>query len=349
MKKRYHLYWFGAIVFGLALFLSWEPVDAQSNASVVERLSDLEFIQRQNQVNLNTVWVFLAGTLVFFMNAGFAMLEAGFCRRKNSITVLAKNLVVFCLATVAFWAIGFGIMFGDGNDWFGTSGFFLISPAENSPTVGENYQGVFTALNWASLPLSAKLFFQLTFAGTAATIVSGAIAERIKFTAFLLFTPLLVGISYGVTGHWVWGNGWLAKLGFWDFAGSTVVHSVGGWAGLIGTLYLGPRIGKYSPVTEEEHKNLRFKYRSSRSTWFGDRGIMKINDLPHENLSLSTLGCLILWVGWFGFNAGSTLEANSEAMMHILVQYHYGRGVRRTGSPSLWLELFNQAELIIHY
>ena len=320
VKRRLRLPWLiGVCGFGLALFLCWGQAYAQSSASVLERLSDLELAQQQHRINLNTAWVFLAGTLVFFMNAGFAMLEAGYCRRKNSITVLAKNLVVFCLATVAFWAVGFGLMFGNGNDWFGTSGFFLISPGENSPAVAENYKGVFSSLNWASVPLSAKLFFQLTFAGTAATIVSGSIAERVKFIAFLLFTPLLVGIAYAITGHWVWGGGWLAKLGFWDFAGSTVVHSVGGWAGLIGTLFLGPRIGKYSPVSALEHQKLRFKKRSIRSSWLGDRGMMKINALPSENLSLSSLGCIILWVGWFGFNCGSTLEANSAAIMHILV------------------------------
>jgi Amt family ammonium transporter len=247
------------------------------------------------------------------------MLETGFCRHKNSITVLAKNLIVFCLSAIAFWAIGFGLMFGDGTTWTGTSGFFLLSHAENSPTTGENYMGVFKALDWAGLPLSAKFFFQLTFAGTAATIVSGAVAERIKFTAFLLFTPLLVGGSYAITGHWVWGSGWLSKLGFWDFAGSTMVHSVGGWAGLVGTLLLGPRLGKYTEVSPAEFQQLDFKHRSILWPWFGYRKPRKINLLPAENLALSTLGCLILWVGWFGFNAGSTLEANAVATAHILV------------------------------
>ncbi|MCM1984032.1 ammonium transporter [Lyngbya confervoides] len=297
---------------------------AQSNPEILQRLQILELKQQQFQVTLNTVWVFFTGTLVFFMNAGFAMLESGFCRRKNSITVLAKNLIVFCLATFSFWILGFGLMFGDGTPWFGTSGFFLVSPSENSPTTGANYRGVFTALNWAALPLTAKFFFQLTFAGTAATIISGAIAERVKFTAFLLFSPLFVGIAYAIVGHWVWGGGWLAELGFWDFAGSTVVHSVGGWAGLMGTLILGPRIGKYSSISESDYQQLSFKTRSFRSWGSGGSrsGITpakRIHALPAENLSLATLGCLILWVGWFGFNAGSTLEANTAAIVHILL------------------------------
>ena len=177
--------------------------------SLSERLRVLEVAQQAHQVNLNTVWILLTGSFVFFMNAGFAVLEAGFCRSKNSVSLLAKNLIVFCFATLAFWAIGFGIMFGNGNDWIGLSGSFLQSPAENSPTTGLNYRGVFDALNTAQLPLSVKFFFQLTFAGVAATIVSGIVAERAKFAAFLIFASLLVSFSYPITGHWVWGQ-WLA-------------------------------------------------------------------------------------------------------------------------------------------
>ena len=317
--KAYFDTFLGWFICGLALLLLIDSVNAQSSVSVGNRLQELELAQRMHQLNLDTIWVFVSGSLVFFMNAGFAMLEAGFCRRKNSITVLAKNLLVFCLATVAFGGLGFGLMFGDGNDWFGTSGFLPFNPADNSPAIGANYQGVFSSLNWVAVPLSAKLFFHLTFAGTAATIVSGAIAERVKFIAFLLFTPLLVGIAYPITGHWVWGGGWLAKLGFWDFAGSTVVHSVGGWAGLVGSLYMGPRIGKFTPIAPDQHRQLSFEKRSTRSALFGDRGAMQINILPAENLSLSTLGCLILWVGWFGFNAGSVFSANGLAISHILM------------------------------
>lgn len=182
------------------------------------------------QVAIDTLWVLVAGFLVFFMNAGFCMLETGFCRSKNAVNLLAKNLIVFGLSTVAFWVLGFGLMFDDGTPLIGLSGFWLQG-LDNSPATGAAYNGVFSALDWAGVPLEAKFFFQLAFAGTAATIVSGAVAERIKFLAFFIFSIfslLLVGLSYPITGHWIWGDGVLANLGFYDFAGSTVVHSVGG-------------------------------------------------------------------------------------------------------------------------
>ncbi|RCJ34087.1 ammonium transporter [Nostoc minutum NIES-26] len=242
------------------------------------------------KIALDTLWVAIAAFLVFFMNAGFCMLETGFCRQKNAVNVLAKNLIVFALATVAFWAIGFGLMFGNGNDFIGLSGFFL-SGADNSPATAKDYQGVFEAISWAGVPLAAKFLFQLVFAGTAATIVSGAVAERIKFVDFLIFSLLLVGIAYPITGHWIWGTGWLADMGFWDFAGSTVVHSVGGWAALMGAAFLGPRIGKYQ-----------------------DKQLVA---MPGHNMSIATLGCLILWLGWFGFNPGSVMAADPSAITHI--------------------------------
>jgi Amt family ammonium transporter len=242
------------------------------------------------KVGLDTLWVVIAAFLVIFMNAGFGMLETGMCRQKNAVNILSKNLIVFALATLAFYVIGFGIMFGDGTPFFGTNGF-LLSGADNSPVTGDAYQGVFGSLNWAGVPLSAKFLFQLAFAGTAATIVSGAVAERIKFVDFLIFSLLLVGIAYPITGHWIWGGGWLAEAGFWDFAGSTVVHSVGGWAALMGAAILGPRIGKYSDG--------------------------RTNAIPPHNLSIATLGCLILWLGWFGFNPGSTMAADANAIAHI--------------------------------
>lgn len=242
------------------------------------------------KVSLDTMWVAIAAFLVIFMNAGFGMLETGMCRQKNAVNILSKNLIVFALATLAFWVIGFGIMFGDGNAFLGLNGF-LLQGADNSPITGDAYQGVFGALNWAGVPLAAKFLFQLAFAGTAATIVSGAVAERIKFIDFLIFSLLLVGIAYPITGHWIWGGGWLAGAGFWDFAGSTVVHSVGGWAALMGAALLGPRLGKY------------------------DNG--RTTALPGHNMSIATLGCLILWLGWFGFNPGSTMAADGNAISHI--------------------------------
>lgn len=243
------------------------------------------------KVALDTLWVAIAAFLVFFMNAGFCMLETGFCREKNAVNVLAKNLIVFALSTLAFWAIGFGLMFSDGNGFIGGSGGFFLTGEDNSPATGNAYKGIFDSLNWTGVPLSAKFLFQLVFAGTSATIVSGAVAERIKFVDFLIFSVLLVGIAYPITGHWIWGGGWLADMGFWDFAGSTVVHSVGGWAALMGAAFLGPRLGKYQD---------------------GQSFAM-----PGHNMSIATLGCLILWLGWFGFNPGSTMAADPNAITHI--------------------------------
>jgi Amt family ammonium transporter len=254
--------------------------------------AQLDAIKQEFQVVANTLWVIFTACLVFFMNAGFAMLESGFCRQKNTVNILTKNLIVFALSTIAFWSIGFGLMFGDGNPMFGTSGFFL-GGADNSPSTGVAYQGTYNSLASAAIPLQAKFFFQLVFAGTAATIVSGAVAERVKFVAFFLFSLFLAGICYPISGHWIWGGGWLQKLGFWDFAGSTVVHSVGGWASLVGAVLLGPRIGKY-----KNGESLA---------------------LPGHNLTTATLGCFILWLGWFGFNPGSTLKADPTIITHILL------------------------------
>ncbi|MBI4395035.1 MAG: ammonium transporter, partial [Candidatus Omnitrophica bacterium] len=246
------------------------------------------------KVMADTIWVLVTAMLVFFMNAGFGCLEAGFARSKNCVNILSKNFIVFACSTVAFWFIGWGLMFGDGTPYFGSQGLFMLHGLDNSPATGDAYQGVYGAINWTGVPLLAKFFFQLVFAGTAATIVSGAVAERIKYHSFILFSFLLVGLLYPVTGHWIWGGGWLAGLGMWDFAGSTVVHSVGGWAALAGALVLGPRFGKYGPNG-------------------------KINAIPGHNLSLATIGCFILWLGWFGFNPGSTMGADAGLISHICV------------------------------
>ncbi|MGK7872743.1 MAG: ammonium transporter [Xenococcaceae cyanobacterium] len=278
--------WQACIPLAAIILLVWSYTAVAQNASSENiKLSELK-------VGLDTLWVVITAVLVIFMNAGFAMLETGFCRRKNAVNVLSKNLIVFGISTVAFWAIGFALMFGDGTSLFGTSGFFL-SGLDNSPATGDAYRGVYSSLNWTGVPLAAKFLFQVAFAGTAATIVSGSVAERIKFIDFLLFSFLLVGISYPIVGHWVWGGGWLAEFGFKDFAGSTVVHSVGGWCALTGAIILGPRIGKY---------------RANGTTI----------PLPAHNLSIATLGCLILWIGWFGFNSGSTMEVN-PSIAHIAV------------------------------
>jgi len=227
------------------------------------------------------------------MNAGFATLETGLCRAKNAVNILAKNFIVFALASLAYWAVGFAIMFGDGNGLIGLAGW-MIHGADNSPATGEAYQGVFTALNWTGVPLYAKFFFQLVFAGTAATIVSGAVAERIKYLSFIVFSFLLVAFVYPVTGHWIWGGGWLASAGMWDFAGSTVVHSVGGWAALAGVIVLGPRLGKYGPGGE-------------------------VHPIPAHSMTSGVIGCFVLWLGWFGFNPGSTMASDPNAISHVFM------------------------------
>jgi len=244
----------------------------------------------ETKVALDTMWVLVTAFLVFFMNAGFAMFESGLCRSKNAVNILAKNFVVFAVASLAFWLAGFALMFGDGGVVIGSAGWMLHG-ADNSPLTGSAYHGVYSALSGAGVPLTAKFFFQLVFAGTAATIVSGAVAERIKFSAFLLFSFVLVAAIYPMAGHWVRG-GWLARLGFVDFAGATVVHSVGGWAALSGVILLGPRLGKYLPN--------------------GDA-----RPVPAHNMTAATLGALILWLGWFGFNAGSTMAADPDAIARI--------------------------------
>ncbi|CDM93703.1 ammonium transporter [Limnospira fusiformis KN01] len=227
---------------------------------------------------LNTIWIVIASILVIFMNAGFGMLETGFCRHKNAVNILSKNLIVFAIATLIYWFFGFSVMFGGENPFIGGGGFFLTG----EPSV----YGLDPFPE--GLPKEVFFLFQVAFAGTAATIVSGAVAERIEFVAFLIFSLLLVGISYPITGHWVWtDNGWLASMDFHDFAGSTVVHSVGGWAALMGAAFLGPRMGKYGPSGEPRA-------------------------IPGHNMSIATLGCLILWIGWFGFNPGSELAANEN-------------------------------------
>jgi len=244
-------------------------------------------------VIMNTIWVLVTAKLVFFMNLGFAMVESGFARMKNCVNILSKNFIVFAVSSLGFLFLGWGLMFGDGNPFVGLKGLFFVSGLDNSPAVGEAYKGVYSSISWTAVPLWAKFFFQLVFCGTAATIVSGAVAERIKYKSFILFSFVMTMFIYPIVGHWIWGGGWLQKLGMLDFAGSTVVHSVGGWAALAGVLLLGPRFGKYSNG--------------------------KVNPIPGHNLSLATLGTFVLWFGWFGFNPGSTMTADPVAISHIAV------------------------------
>jgi Amt family ammonium transporter len=277
--------WLVCILLSAIIVIVWNSAVIAQN---IEEINVFEITEvstaavQQLQGTLNAIWILIASVLVIFMNAGFGMLETGFCRQKNAVNILSKNLIVFALATIAYWAIGFGFMFGEGNPFMGLAGFFLTGEP------GTYGLDPFPA----GLPISVFFLFQVAFAATAATIVSGAVAERIKFTDFLIFSILLTAISYPITGHWVWGGGWLGEIGFSDFAGSTVVHSVGGWAALVGAYFLGPRYGKYSEG--------------------------RVNAIPGHNMSIATLGCLILWIGWFGFNPGSQLAADS-AVPYIAV------------------------------
>jgi Amt family ammonium transporter len=246
------------------------------------------------KVALDTLWVLIAGMLVFFMNLGFAAVETGFTRAKNCVNILSKNFIVFAASSLGFLVLGWGLMFGDGNGLIGLHGLYMLSGADNSPATGDTYHGVYNAISWTGVPLYAKFFFQLVFCGTAATIVSGAVCERIKYIAFILFTFVMAIFIYPVVGHWIWGGGWLSALGLYDFAGSTVVHSVGGWAALVGALILGPRIGKFKPDGSPKA-------------------------IPGHNLSLATIGAFVLWLGWFGFNPGSTMAADPIAISHIVI------------------------------
>ncbi len=237
-----------------------------SNAFAAEEaVSPIDNLQN----GLNTVWVLLGAFLVFFMQAGFGMVESGFIRAKNTCNILTKNFLDFCMASLGFFLIGYGLMFGDGNGFVGTKGWCLMGLAEDVD----------------GLPLFAFWLFQAAFCGAAATIVAGGMAERMKFVGYLIYSFIISALVYPVIGHWVWGGGWLAGMGFGDFAGSTVVHTVGGFAALVGTIILKPREGKFSPD--------------------GSANVLAGHSIP-----LASLGVFILWFGWFGFNAGSTLGVN---------------------------------------
>ncbi len=235
---------------------------------------------------VDTLWVFLAAVLVFFMNLGFASLEAGMARSKNTVNILSKNFIVFAVSSLGFMLLGWGLMFGGDNPFLGTQHLFILGESDLS-----FYDDTLTS----NVPFWGKFFFQLVFCGTAATIVSGAVAERIKYITFIVFSFVLTLVIYPIVGHWVWGGGWLADLGFLDFAGDTVVHSLGGWAALAGALVLGPRIGKYDKDG-------------------------KPRAIPGHNMSLAVIGLFVLWLGWFGFNPGSTMSfQNTSDVMHILM------------------------------
>jgi Amt family ammonium transporter len=226
---------------------------------------------------VDTLWVLVAAFLVFFMQAGFGMVEAGFIRAKNACNILTKNFLDYCVASIMFFLVGYALMFGSGSGFLGLSGFGMAG--------AENPSGVSLFAFW---------LFQAAFCGAAATIVAGGMAERMKFPAYLMYTAVISALVYPIVGHWIWsGEGWLARLGFGDFAGSTVVHATGGWVAFVGTVMLGPRIGKFGP---------------------GGRA----RAIPGHSIPLAALGVFLLWFGWFGFNPGSTLAVgDGEAIGRV--------------------------------
>jgi len=234
-------------------------------------------------VSIDTIWILIAAVLVMFMQPGFALVEAGFTRSKNTANILMKNLMDFSIGSLIFWLLGYTLMYGEDLGGFvGKISLFFGS---------DDINGV---------PDKASLMFQTVFAATAATIVSGAVAERTKFTSYIVFSIAITAVIYPISGHWVWGGGWLSTMAtpFHDFAGSTVVHSVGAWVGLAGATVIGPRLGKYTKDG-------------------------KARAIPGQNLALGALGVFILWFGWFGFNPGSQLAAagseNASAISHIFI------------------------------
>ncbi|MBN1694748.1 ammonium transporter [candidate division WOR-3 bacterium] len=227
-------------------------------------------------IGLDTLWVLLAAFLVFFMQAGFGMVEAGFIRAKNTCNILTKNFLDFSMASIGFFMFGYAIMFGDGNALIGLKGWFLVN-----------------AESGANIPLYAFWLFQAAFCGAAATIVAGGMAERMKFNAYLIYSFIISALIYPIVGHWIWGGGWLSALNFADFAGSSVVHTVGGTAALVGTIMLKPRIGKYGPDG-------------------------KPNVIAGHSIPLASLGVFILWFGWFGFNPGSSLSVGDGSLIALV-------------------------------
>ncbi len=249
---------FSVLLVSLVFALASGAWAADEEPDMASQIGDLT-------MGLDTAWVLIAGFLVFLMQAGFAMVEAGFTRAKNACNILFKNYADFSVAAIMFFLVGFGFMFGkDAGGFIGVDGFMLAGVEDDG------------------IPAIGFYFFQMVFCATAATIVSGGVAERMKFPSYLAYTLVLSAVVYPIIGHWIWGGGWLAEAGFHDFAGSTVVHATGGWAALAGTLWLGPRIGKYASNGEPKA-------------------------ILGHSIPLAALGVFLLWFGWFGFNPGSNL------------------------------------------
>ena len=264
-----------------------------------------------NAYAIDNFFLFIAAVLVLFMQAGFAMLEAGLNSTKNTVNILFKNIMDLSAGAILYYLVGYGLMYpGAGNGWFAFAGFG-VSEVGVTPAAGALHPQV----DW---------LFQVAFAATAATIVSGAVAGRLKFSAYLIYSVILTGFIYPISGYWKWGGGWLDQLGFYDFAGSLVVHAVGGFAGLAGAIVLGPRIGR-----------------------FGKNGNSK--PMPGSNLALSALGVLILWIGWYGFNPGSQLAIsgadNTNAVMLIAANTTLAAAAGTVAAMLLAWSLFKKPDL----
>ena len=274
-KSNRSMLWLACVpvaLFGLGIF----NLAARAEGA---KLDDLTGLQLASFLADN-LWLLVATILVIFMNAGFAMVEAGMCRQKNAVNILAKNLFVFALAVTAYWFVGYSLMYGGSvvDGWLFFKGLFFDPSAADAIACAASGK----ADDCVQLVPAVDFLFQAAFAGTAATIVSGLVAERVKFGEFVIFALVLTAVIYPISGSWQWNGGWLSELGFIDFAGSSIVHSVGAWAGVVGAMLLGPRIGKYVNG--------------------------KTQAMPGHNMAIATLGALILWIGWYGFNPGSELQ-----------------------------------------
>jgi ammonium transporter, Amt family len=268
----------GLAALGVALALPAHAQDAAATTeAVAEAAAEAAPAVVDNAFIFNTLLFLIGGFLVFWMAAGFAMLEAGLVRSKNVTMQLTKNIALFSIAAIMYWLVGYNLMYpGDGWSVTGYIGAFGTASIQGEPALATGYA------------TGSDFFFQLMFCATTASIVSGTLAERIKLWPFLIFTIVLTGFLYPIEASWQWGGGWLSEMGFSDFAGSTLVHAAGGFAALAGAIVLGPRLGKY---TKEG----------------------RVNPMPGSNLALATLGTFILWLGWFGFNGASQLALGTEA------------------------------------
>ena len=282
-RKVWHLF---AFVIGTVTALTAMKLWGQDETPTVQAVNDAV---GSLGVDADNLWTLIAAFLVMWMQAGFAMLECGLTRAKNAVNICMKNILDFSFGTLAFYLVGFALMFGTGNDFVGTTGWMLSEAVPMGKGTADNPE-TFAAIHWSVVSTDCKFLFQLVFAATAATIVSGAMAERTKFKSYMVYSVIITALIYPISGHWIWGGGWLAGMGFWDFAGSTVVHSVGAWLALAGAVVLGPRLGKY-----------------------GSDG--KVNAIPGHSMPLVLLGTFILWLGWFGFNPGSTMGVNGQGAL----------------------------------